>query len=262
MEKFIIAGGVATRCMDIGRGEDVILLIHGYLESMDVWEHFAGQLGKTKRVIAFDLPGSGFSDWGGADVISIEFMARVAADVLDAFGVKRATVVGHSMGGYVATAMAELFGDRVAKLILFHSAPGGDSDEKRANRDREIELVGSGKKELLASINPARGFAPQNVRRCHETIEELSEQVMLTDDRAIIATLKGMSERKDRTEFFAEFSGKTPTMIIFGLFDPYITESIRNSIIERFARTQVAILDNSGHMGFVEQPEESLALLQ
>lgn len=261
MEKFVTAAGVVTRYMDIGRGENTTLLIHGYLESLDVWDSFAGQMGKSRRVIAIDLPGSGFSDWGARETISIDFMADVAADILRIAGVAKATVVGHSMGGYVATAMAELHPEKIEKLVLFHSAPGDDSDEKKANRIREIELVQSGKKELLASINPARGFAPQNVRRCHEAIEELAEQVMLTDDKAIIATLKGMAARKDRSDFFASYSASAPTMIIYGMFDPYIDAQARAYMIEKYPKAEVALLDNSGHMGFIEQPELALNLL-
>lgn len=256
-----MAAGVATRYSDFGMGEDAVLLIHGYLESMDVWEHFAGQLGKTHRVLALDLPGSGFSDWGGRDVISIDFMATVAAAVMDAAGVRSCTVVGHSMGGYVATALADLFPDKVSRLILMHSSPSGDSEEKKAYREREIELVQHGKKELLASINPARGFAPQNVRRCHEAIEELAEQVMLTDDAAIVATLRGMSERADRTDFFAALGRRIPTMIIFGLFDNYISSEARVAMIERYAHTSIGILENSGHMGFVEEPDQTMKFI-
>lgn len=256
-----MAAGVATRYSDFGVGDDVVLLIHGYLESMDVWEHFAGQLGKTRRVLTLDLPGSGFSDWGGRDVISIDFMAEVASAVMDIAGVRSCTVVGHSMGGYVATALADLFPDKVSRLVLMHSAPSGDSEEKRAYRNREIELVQQGKKELLASINPSRGFAPQNVRRCHEAIEELAEQIMLTHDEAIVATLRGMSERADRTDFFAALGERIPTMIIFGLFDNYISSEARSAIIARYAHASIGILENSGHMGFVEEPEQTLRFI-
>lgn len=259
MEAFTIASGVAVRYSDFGKGTQAILLLHGYGESIEVWEPLAGVLGKEFRVIRLDLPGSGFSDWGGREVIDMEFMATVTDGLLDKLGVDRCTVVGHSMGGYAAVAMAELFHERVEKLVLFHSSPSGDTPEKRENRAREIQLIEDGKKEILASINPARGFAPQNVKKCSEAIDELSEQIMLTDDRGVIATLRGMAARQDRCDFFANTS--IPTMMIFGHYDNYIPMEAAQGMVSKYPKARIEWLENSGHMGLVEQVDLSATIL-
>ncbi|MCC8061860.1 MAG: alpha/beta hydrolase [Rikenellaceae bacterium] len=260
MEKFVMAGGTPVRYADAGKGTQAVLLLHGYLESIEVWDDFAGELGKNYRVIRVDLPGHGFSDWGGREVVGIDYMADTAAAVLELAGVERCTVVGHSMGGYVALSLAANHPEKVEGLVLFHSSPNADTPEKAANRQREIELIEAGKKEMLAKVNPGRGFAEANLRRCAEAIEDLAEQVMLTEDEAIVAVLKGMSQRKDRNEDMRRLG--IPELMIFGLGDNYIPVAAAESMALAQPQARVAWLENSGHMGFVEQPQESLAILE
>ncbi len=260
MEKFVMAGGTPVRYADAGKGTQAVLLLHGYLESIEVWDDFAGELGKNYRVIRMDLPGHGFSDWGGREVVGIDYMADTAAAVLELAGVERCTVVGHSMGGYVALSLAANHPEKVEGLVLFHSSPNADTPEKAANRQREIELIEAGKKEMLAKVNPGRGFAEANLRRCAEAIEDLAEQVMLTEDEAIVAVLKGMSQRKDRNEDMRRLG--IPELMIFGLGDNYIPVAAAESMALAQPQARVAWLENSGHMGFVEQPRESLAILE
>lgn len=259
MEKFIIANNTPVRYADAGKGTQAVLLLHGYLESIEVWETFAGALGKHYRVLRMDLPGHGFSDWGGREVITMEYMADTAAAVLESAGVEKCTVVGHSMGGYVALALAANHPERVEGLVLFHSSPNADTPEKAANRQREIELVEAGKKEMLARVNPGKGFAEANQKRCAEAIEDLAEQVMLTEDEAIVAILKGMSERKDRNEQMRQM--KIPQLMIFGRGDNYIPVAAAENMVAAQPQADAAWLDQSGHMGFIEQPKESEEIL-
>lgn len=255
-----MAGGTPVRYADAGRGTQVILLLHGYLESIEVWEDFAGMLGKEYRVIRMDLPGHGFSDWGGRETIGIDYMADTAAALLEVIGVEKCTVAGHSMGGYVALALAANHPEKVEGLVLFHSSPNADTPEKAANRQREIELVEAGKKEMLARVNPGKGFAAANLRRCAEAIEDLAEQVMLTEDEAIVAVLRGMAQRPDRNEAMRRLG--IPELMIFGRGDNYIPVAAAEAMAAAQPQAQTAWLENSGHMGFVEQPAESLAILR
>ncbi|WP_345740245.1 alpha/beta hydrolase [Rikenella microfusus] len=260
MEKFVMAGSTPVRYADAGKGTQVVLLLHGYLESIEVWDDFAGMLGREYRVIRLDLPGHGFSDWDGREAADMDYMADTAAAVLEIAGVDKCTVVGHSMGGYVALALAANHPERVEGLVLFHSSPNADTPEKAANRRREIELVEAGKKETLSRVNPGKGFAEANLHRCAEAIEDLAEQVMLTEDEAIVAVLKGMSQRKDRNEEMRRFG--IPELMIFGTGDNYIPVEAAEAMILAQPQARTAWLERSGHMGFVEQPEESLAILK
>lgn len=260
MEAFIGAAGATVRYVLAGLGEKVVVLLHGYGESLDVWDDLAGVLGKRYRVLRLDLPGSGVSDWGGRAVLDTDFMASVVAGVMAKLQIERAAVVGHSMGGYVATALGALYPERVERLVLLHSTPEADAPERRAQRDREIALVEQGKKELLVSLNVGRSFAPQNRKRCEDVIDELGEQLMLTPSDALLATLKGMNARTDHSAWFA--AAEIPRLMVFGRFDWYIPQEAALAMIEKYATAQHAWLDETGHMGFVEAPKQVVELLE
>lgn len=260
MEKFAMADGTALRYSDFGKGEKVLVLIHGYMESLEVFDSFAGVLGKQYRVICVDLPGHGFSQWQDREVITVDYSADTVAALLIKIGVTRATVIGHSMGGYVAVAMAQRHGELLEGLVLLHSSPSGDTPDKKEFRLREIAAIEAGKKEMLATVNPGRGFAPMNQRRLSDRIDELSEQIMITEDAAIIATLKGLMEREDRTDFFA--STPIARLMIFGKWDNYIPIEAAEAMIEKFPTAQHAWLENSGHNSFLEEPDKVVDIIR
>ena len=100
-EKFIMAGDCAIRVSDTRRGDRTVVLLHGYLESLDVWDEFTALLAPSLRVVALDLPGHGVSEIKG-EIHTMEFLADTVHAALDTLGIERAILVGHSMGGYVA----------------------------------------------------------------------------------------------------------------------------------------------------------------
>ncbi|MBQ5401656.1 MAG: alpha/beta hydrolase, partial [Bacteroidales bacterium] len=147
MEFFATAANIATHIEDSKKGEKTILLLHGYLETMYIWEEMYKDLSRDYRVIRIDLPGHGLTCT--APVNTMDLMATVAKGVLDVCGVKTATVVGHSMGGFVALKCCELFPDRFEKLVLLNSYPYAETDESRAIRAREQAVINS---EHLATL--------------------------------------------------------------------------------------------------------------
>ncbi len=259
-EKFIMAGPTALHVCDSEQGERCVVLLHGYLESLLVWEEFVPLLYKRVRVVTLDLPGHGISEVKG-EVHTKEFLADTVADGLRALGIERCTLVGHSMGGYVALAFLERHPEMLDGLVLLSSTPNADTPEKAENRRREIALVRAGKKDALARVAPAAGFAPENRRRMQDEVEDLTEQVFITEDEGIIALLNGMIARKDRNELLRESS--VPQLFILGCHDGYIPAEAAEAMIAAHPQAQVVRLENSGHMGFLEEPEATAqALLQ
>lgn len=160
-----MAGTTALHICDSQAGEKCVVLLHGYLESSLVWEDFVPYLYKEVRVVTLDLPGHGISVVTG-EVHTMDFLADTVADALTALGIGRCTLVGHSMGGYVALAFCERHPEMLDGLVLLSSTPNRDTPEKAENRRREIALVKAGKKEMLARVAPAAGFAEENARGC------------------------------------------------------------------------------------------------
>lgn len=257
-EKFIMAGSTPLHLCDSELGEHTIVLLHGYLESMLVWEEFIPLIYKSARVITLDLPGHGISVVQG-ETHTMEFLAESVKGALDSLGVEKCTLVGHSMGGYVALAFCELYPERLEGLVLLSSTPNPDSEVKKENRDREIALVKAGKKELLAKVAPAAGFAVANRARMKDAILDLEEQVFITEDEGIVALLNGMKCRKDRNQMLRE--SKVRQLFILGRQDEYIPVDVAKALAEAHPQAEVCWLQNSGHMGFLEEPNECAAAI-
>ena len=183
----------------------------------------------------------------------MEFLADTVADALRALGIPRCTLVGHSMGGYVALAFCERHPEMLDGLVLLSSTPNADTPEKAGNRRREIALVKAGKKDALARVAPEAGFAEDNRTRMKDYIEDLTEQVAVTEDEGIVALLNGMIARKDRNEMLR--TSKVPQLFILGRKDGYIPVEAAEKMVEGHPQARVVWLENSGHMGFLEEPE-------
>ena len=258
VEKFIMAGDTALHVCDSQSGDKCVVLLHGYLESMLVWDDFVPLLSGSARVVTLDLPGHGISEVKG-EIHTMDYLARVVHDGLLTLGIERCTIVGHSMGGYAALAFAEAYPEMCDGVVLFSSTPNPDTEQKRTNRQREIELIRAGKKEALARVAPGAGFAAANRARMKDHIADLTEQVYMTDDDGIIALLNGMCERPDRNDMLRNSSVRQ--MFIFGRNDDYIPVGAAEAIAAAHPQARVEWLDGSGHMGFIEEPQRSAEVL-
>lgn len=247
-----MAGDTPLHIADSERGERCVVLLHGYLESMLVWDEFVDLLKDKVRVVTLDLPGHGVS-MVDRKVHTMEYLADCVANAMETLGIKRYSVVGHSMGGYVALAMVEKYAANIESVVLLSSTTSADSQEKCDRRRREIELIKAGKKNTLARLVPHAGFAPENVKRLSSYIEDIGEMILLTEDDGVIAILAGMIERKSRGELLRD-SG-VPHMFIFGRHDYYIPIEVADEMIAADPNAEVVWLEHSGHMGFYEEPE-------
>lgn len=252
-EKFIMAGETPMHVADTERGEQCVVLLHGYLESMLVWDEFVDLLKRDLRVVTLDLPGHGVSMING-EVHTMEYLADCVALAMDALGIDKYSVVGHSMGGYVALAMLDKYAKHLENITLLSSTTSADSQEKCDRRRREIELIKAGKKNTLARLVPHVGFAAQNVNRLKDYIEDIRELILISEDEGVIAILGGMIERKSRGEQLRD-SG-IPHLFIFGRHDYYIPQEVADEMIEQDPNAKVVWLEESGHMGFYEEPEK------
>lgn len=252
-EKFIMAGETPMHVADTERGEQCVVLLHGYLESMLVWDEFVDLLKRDLRVVTLDLPGHGVS-MINSEVHTMEYLADCVALTMDALGIDKYSVVGHSMGGYVALAMLDKYAKHLENITLLSSTTSADSQEKCDRRRREIELIKAGKKNTLARLVPHVGFAAQNVNRLKDYIEDIRELILISEDEGVIAILGGMIERKSRGEQLRD-SG-IPHLFIFGRHDYYIPQEVADEMIEQDPNAKVVWLEESGHMGFYEEPEK------
>jgi len=245
------------RYKDSGQGP-VILLLHGYLESLKIWNGLVEELKHDFRLIVPDLPGHGQSEVS-ENVQTMDSMAEAIKHLLVHLHIDKCFVVGHSMGGYVALAFLDRYPKHVLGITLFHSSPFADTEEKRDLRDREIDLVKAGKKEQIYNLHIPRTFADDNVGLFAELIEKLKSTAKKTPDDGIRSVLEGMKARPNRSSLLK--NTEVPVQVILGKKDNIIPVQILDKM-ELPKNTEVVLLENSGHMGMFEEKEKSLDVIR
>ncbi|MBN2634549.1 MAG: alpha/beta hydrolase [Bacteroidales bacterium] len=241
---------------DRGSGS-VVVLIHGYLETSEIWGDFAFRLAERYRVISVDLPGHGMSDIFGEEHL-MDFMAAVISDLMDDLTVNKAFIAGHSMGGYVTLAFASLFPQRISGLCLFHSHPFADSPEVAEKRLKEIEMVKKGMKNIFLPVSISKMYAEGSLTKFPEAIKLSREIALSVPSKGIIAVLNGMMKRPSRLEVLE--SGTIPFLWILGARDNYMDAAMMLKRVKLPENAKAVILENSGHMGFIEEEDLTLKL--
>ena len=234
---------------DTGKGNTVVLL-HGFLENSTMWKYLAPVLAKKNRVVCIDLLGHGQTDCLGY-VHTMEDMADAVHQVLSELKIRKAVFVGHSMGGYVALAFAELYPEFMKGLVLLNSTSRADSEERIANRTRAIKAV---KQNYVAAVRMsiANLFSEENREKLVEQIEWVREEALQTPLQGIIAAQEGMKLRKDR-EVLLHFA-PYPIMLILGKKDPVLNYEEN---LEQIEDTNVKLVTfNDGHMSHLENQAE------
>ncbi len=237
---------------DIGKGTAIVLL-HGFLENRLMWEFFISELSKKYRVIAIDLLGHGQSECLGY-IHTMEDQADMVHEILSELRIKKAIFAGHSMGGYIALAYAELYPEMVKGIALVNSTSRADSDERKQNRDRAIKAV---KKDHTAFVrlSIANLFSESNRERLAGEIEQVKIQALQTPLQGIVAALEGMKMRKDR-EVLLHF-GPYPVVLVLGKNDPVLPYA-ENAAQADGTKAQLVTFPD-GHMSLIENRD---ALLQ
>jgi pimeloyl-ACP methyl ester carboxylesterase len=234
------------------------VLLHGFLGSHAIWESTIQDLSSSYRVIAIDLPGHGGTACFGY-AHSMELMAKCVKAVMDHLRLKKYVVIGHSMGGYVGLAFADLFPDNLRGLCLYHSTAYPDSEEKKADRLRAVNAVKANRG--IYTKNTIRNlFATKNLKYLKKEIAFATSIAKKTSRQGIIAALYGMKDRPGRDIILGLVN--YPIMMVIGEHDnilPYASLLEQSEIIKN---KTVLFLEHDGHFGFLESPRESSKALR
>lgn len=239
-----------------GYGNPVVL-VHGYLENLKMWNSMAEELSSSYQIILIDLPGHGKSK-NFDEVHTMELMARELKETLDYLGISNADFLGHSMGGYVILAYAELFPKDIKSFILMNSTSVPDAPEKKEQRLKAVETAQKNLDTLIKMSIPTL-FAEGNLEKLKPEIEFAKELARETSLQGVTAALKGMRLRIDRSFLLEEFPGKIG--IILGKYDKAVNPEELKKIIPN--KENISILElETGHMAHLENPEASLEFIR
>ncbi|GAA4109153.1 alpha/beta hydrolase [Aquimarina addita] len=238
-----------------GNGTPLVFL-HGFLENSTMWDMITPHFLPTYQCITIDLLGHGKTDCKGY-IHNMEDMANAVKAVLDILTDQKITIIGHSMGGYVGLAYLDLFPEMVSGLLLLNSTSLPDSDERKKNRDRAIQIVKKNP-DAYTSMAIANLFAAKNRAAFSKEIDAIKIRASKTTLQGIIAALEGMKIRKDRSEVFKNFNGSKA--IFAGKEDPVLLYQQRILEAKKYNINLVSF--GGGHMTYLENKDQFLRSLQ
>jgi pimeloyl-ACP methyl ester carboxylesterase len=239
-----------------GQGETIVLL-HGFMEDMDMWDAHSEVLSENYQVITIDLPGHGKSQVV-AEIHSMEMMAEIVKTIIDQEKVDSCVLVGHSMGGYATLAFAELYPERLKGFGLFHSHSLADHEKAKINRERTIDLVKQKKGGFINQFIPSL-FAEDNRIKFKAQIEKQIKKATNMDITGITAALAGMKERPMRLDMIAY--SKVPVLFILGKQDSRIPFEKAMAQASTANTLQLNIFGQAGHMSWLEEQDATIAAL-
>ncbi|HPF11790.1 MAG TPA: alpha/beta hydrolase [Flavobacteriaceae bacterium] len=223
-----------------------MVLLHGFLEDGTIWDRYVDHLSKKYFLIVLDLPGHGKSGVV-AKTHSMELMAEAVYELLQLLKIDTVVLVGHSMGGYVSLAFAEMHPETLSGLVLLNSTPEADGPERIENRNRALEMIPKEKEKIIGMA--LSNLFSENARTLYcDEIKKLKQQANGFATEGILANIRGMRDRKDRTSILTAVS-KTKWLLC-GDQDPVVPLKTSRNVSKKTG-TPIQILHGS-HMGWLE----------
>jgi pimeloyl-ACP methyl ester carboxylesterase len=258
----IINSGIEPANVKLEGDGPAILLLHGFGAAIDWWDEIAPVLAAHHRVIRLDLIGHGGTA-APALGYSIPRQAQLAAAVLDKLDIEHVTVIGHSMGGEVAVALAEIQPERIERMILIDSPATAETSFTIMTKIYLMPIVG----EVLCHFQTdqairrglAQGFAPNFAipQKFVADLRQLTYCAFRTAHNESIAyrTTKPPYER------LAAMKPCPPLLAIIGSLDAIVPPQ-HAKLFEGVLGAKVAVIEAAGHSPMVEAPTKTLKLIE
>ena len=235
-----------------------LILISGLGYSLWQWHKMVPFLAEHFQVITFDNRGVGQSD-KPADLYTAQLLAADTVGLLNALEIEKAIVMGHSMGGFIAQAVALDFPHKVEKLILCSTNFGGPrhvpvtAEAMKVLTDVSSDPLTRFKNGLAVSTAP--GWAEKNPQTIEEwinwrvvnPIEPASYQAQLAIGLALLPEAAAFENQLSRINI--------PTLILFGAHDKVVPPANASLLAEKIAGSKVVIFPDAGHFFPIEIPE-------
>jgi len=247
VDKVASVYGAKVHYVDAGTGSPVILL-HGLADDIGVWESVIAPLAAKYRVVALDQIG-----FGRSDKPLLNYRVSTFVDFLDGFlnelKIDHASLVGNSLGGWIAADFALAHPDRVDRLVLCDAA-GYAAVVKNMN-PRALSAL------RLASRDDVRYLGPLTFhdKRFYEDVDvAFKQRVTAGDSYTVKQVLESMVRGEDVLDGRVGAIHR-PTLILWGRDDKIIPLNFAERLHKEIAGSRLEVIDNCGHMPHVECPD-------
>lgn len=249
-------GDVSLSYSDDGEGHCIVLL-HGFCGSREYFSKIIPDLSKKYRVIACDLRGHGHSSTVKEEY-SITSMADDMAKLLDVLEIEKVTMIGHSLGGYITLAFAEKYAHMLHSYGLLHSTALPDDENGKAGREKGIARIEQeGIKGFVDDLVP-KLFAEDHRETFYAEIEAARQIGYKTPETGAVGALNAMKNRSERQQVLQK--RELPVLLIAGQKDQIVPPE--KTFLHKGDHVTETILENSGHMGMIEEPEKVVKVIE
>ncbi len=235
-----------------------LVLLHAFPLDASMWDGVLPGLRGAGLVLTVDLPGFGGSPVPDGEP-SIDVVADAVVGVLDAGGHDRAVLVGCSMGGYVALALARRHPERVAGLALVDTTAEADGEEARTNRERIAGAVtgDAGTRALLPMVDSLLGPVTRADRP--DLVEAVRGTMLRARQPAVAWAQRAMAARADSTDLLPGIV--VPAAVVVGEDDAVTGPDLARAMAAALPDAVLTVVPRAGHLSPVERPDVVAAAL-
>jgi pimeloyl-ACP methyl ester carboxylesterase len=236
-----------------------VILIHGLMDSAEQWRANMDALASAHRVFAVDLMGFGFSSRVTAPVYSMKRLARSIREFMDAQGIPRASIVGHSLGGAVALEFAHDFPERVEKLVLIAPATYLLQWRPELRWARQLPFVPRALIGWTLTSRRARGRALRDALGDPARFDaaELARRIRPLRVRGTADALVAMLESPHHSDLPQDLARVTaPTLIVWGEKDRAVPRRHGTYHARALPHARLVVIENAGHLPQYEYPDQ------
>ncbi|QFT89277.1 Dihydrolipoyllysine-residue acetyltransferase component of acetoin cleaving system [Bacillus sp. THAF10] len=252
----VIKDDISLHYEDQGVGHAIVLL-HGFCGSHEYWKYVIDELEDRYRIIAVDLRGHGDSAVAENE-FTIEDMADDVKVLLESLEIEEATVIGHSLGGYVALQLAKNNPALINGLGLVHSTPHSDNEEAKEGREKgKRRILDEGMENFLDDLVP-KLFSPENLETHKGEVEFTKVLGLKTKPQGAIGALNAMKNRRDMIPFLKDYQGKL--LLVAGENDQIIPKE--KTFVKEGNHVTKRLLEDSGHMSMLEEPKQLIETIR
>ena len=249
MSQSITYKNIKIHFSDEGQGKTIVLL-HGFLENSSMWNTLKPELLQSHRIITVDLLGHGKTGCLGY-IHTMSAMADGVFAVLMHLKIENYLLIGHSMGGYVALALAEKEPTAISGICLMNSTYEADDKERKALRRRASKMAHTNFKSLV-QMSFTNLFSPKSRTIYKQEIGIALKEALKTPLQGYLAAQEGMMIRENKFDVLKRL--KTKKIIIVGSKDPVVDGE--RILLETTSTDIVCKQISGGHMSHIENLSE------
>jgi len=229
-----------------------IIFIHGFPLNKTMWDNQVELLKNDFRVITYDIRGHGESD-AGNEAFSIDLFVSDLIGFMDGLEIKKSSICGLSMGGYIALKAIENYPDRFETLVLCDTTCTADSTEVKEKRMKTVESIIKNGVNKYAEESIPNLFSAESVKLNVGEIASVKEMILDTSELVLCSTLLALASRKETCTKLAEIN--IPVLILVGDQDTLTPPATAKFMHENIKNSTLEVIENAAHLSNLENPE-------